>query len=52
MAIVFEKNLSFTDLIFAYNNNTVTFKQSSTSLIAKKATVFFNNQLFTLFKRK
>jgi hypothetical protein len=49
MAIVFEKNLSVTDLLFAYNNNTVTFKQSSTSLVAKKATVFFNNQLFTLF---
>jgi hypothetical protein len=49
MAIVFEKNLSVTDLLFAYNNNNVTFKQSSTSLVAKKATVFFNNQLFTLF---
>jgi hypothetical protein len=49
MAIVFEKNLSLTNLLFAYNNNTVTFKQSSTSLVAKKATVFFNNQLFTLF---
>lgn len=49
MAIVFEKNLSLTDLLFAYNNNTVTFKQSNTSLIAKKATVFFDNQLFTLF---
>jgi hypothetical protein len=49
MAIVFEKNLSLTDLLFAYNNNNVTFKQSNTSLIAKKATVFFDNQLFTLF---
>jgi hypothetical protein len=49
MAIVFEKNLSVTDLLFAYNNNNVTFKQSSTSLVAKKATVFFNNKLFTLF---
>ena len=49
MAIVFEKNLSLTNLLFAYNNNTVTFKQSSVGLTAKKATVFFNNQLFTLF---
>jgi hypothetical protein len=49
MAIVFEKNLNITNLLFAYNNNTVTFKQSSTSLSAKKATVFFDNQLFTLY---
>ncbi len=49
MAIVFEKQLSLTDLLFSYNNNTVTFKQSSNTLIATKATVFFNNMQFTLF---
>lgn len=49
MAIVFEKQLSLTDLLFSYNNNTVTFKQSSTTLTPTKATVFFNNMQFTLF---
>jgi hypothetical protein len=49
MAIVFEKQLSLNDLLFSYNNNTVTFKQSSTTLIPTKATVFFNNMQFTLF---
>lgn len=49
MAIVFEKQLSLTDLLFSYNNNTVTFKQSNTTLTPTKATVFFNNMQFTLF---
>ena len=49
MAIVFEKQLSLTDLLFSYNNNTVTFRQSSTTLTPTKATVFFNNMQFTLF---
>lgn len=48
MAIVFEKQLSFTDLLFSYNNNTVTFKPSGT-IKPTKATVFFNNMQFTLF---
>jgi hypothetical protein len=49
MAIVFEKQLSTDNLLFAYNNNNVTFKQSSTSLVAKKATVTFYNKIFTLY---
>lgn len=49
MAILFDKQLSTSDFLFSYNNNTVTFKQSSTSLVATKATVFFNNMQFTLF---
>lgn len=48
MAIVFEKQLSFTNLLFSYNNNTVTFKPSGT-IKPTKATVFFNNMQFTLF---
>lgn len=49
MAIVFEKQLNLNDLLFSYNNNTVTFKQSSTTLKPTKATVLFNNVEFTLF---
>lgn len=48
MAILFEKNLSLTDLLFSYNNNTVTFKSNSV-LTVSKATVSFNGLVFTLF---
>jgi hypothetical protein len=48
MAIVFEKQLTLTDLLFSYNNNTVTFKTNST-LTVSKATVSFNGLVFTLF---
>jgi hypothetical protein len=48
MAIVFEKQLTLTDLLFSYNNNTVTFKSNS-SLTVRKATLAFNGLVFTLF---
>lgn len=48
MAIVFEKQLSLTDLLFSYNNNTVTFKSNSV-LQVSKATVSFAGLVFTLF---
>jgi hypothetical protein len=48
MAIVFEKQLTLTDLLFSYNNNTVTFKSNS-SLTVRKATLTFNGLVFTLF---
>ena len=48
MAIVFEKQLTLTDLLFSYNNNTVTFKTNS-GLTVSKATVSFNGLVFTLF---
>jgi hypothetical protein len=47
--IVFEKQLSINDLLLSYNNNTVTFKQSSTTLTASKATVNFSGLVFTLY---
>lgn len=48
MAIVFEKQLTLTDLLFSYNNNTVTFKSNSVLTISK-ATVSFAGLVFTLF---
>lgn len=48
MAIVFSKSLNENNLLFSYNNNTVTFKSNS-SLVVSKATVNFSNRVFTLF---
>ena len=48
MAIIFEKQLTATDLLFSYNNNTVTFKSNSTFAVSK-ATVAYGGLIFTLF---
>lgn len=47
--IVFEKQPSINDILLSYNNNTVTFKQSSTTLVASKASVIFSGLVFTLY---
>lgn len=48
MAISFDKQLTLTDLLLSYNNNTVTFKTNSLQSISK-STVAFGGMLFTLF---
>lgn len=48
MAIIFDKQLTLTDLLLSYNNNTVTFKSNS-GLIQSKATLTFGSKVFTLF---
>jgi hypothetical protein len=48
MAILFDKQLTLTDLLLSYNNNTVTFKSNSISSLSK-ATVAFGGKVFTLF---
>jgi len=48
MAIIFDKQLSNTDILLSYNNNTLVFKTNS-SLPLSKATVSFQGLVFTLF---
>lgn len=48
MAIIFDKQLILANLLFSYNNNTVTF-YSNAALVETKATITFNGYTFTLF---
>lgn len=48
MAIIFDKQLTLTDLLLSYNNNTVTFKTNS-ALIISSATVTIGSLVFRLF---
>jgi hypothetical protein len=49
MAILFEKELSESDILFAYNNNIVIFREEDVLLTAKKAVITFNGKTFTLY---
>lgn len=49
MAIVFEQDIDVSNILFAFNNNVVLFKNDSTSLTPLKAEVLTNGNTYTIF---